>query len=166
MKRRSLTSAAVLAAPALLAACALPAGTAATVEQFIATTQSVLAYASPIVSVIGIFVPGAAALVPVVQKGLSVAADIFNTVSSTMTVAAAQPKAQQIVTALNGAVAAAGQAVNLIPDPVQKAKAQVVLAQVQTGVNAVAAFAAGVSAVPLPAGGSVAAPPLFVRKVA
>lgn len=167
MNRRSLTAAAIITAPGLaLAACAISPGTTATVEQFIATTQSVLAYASPIVTMVGIFVPGAAAFVPLVQKGLSDAASIFDTVSSTMTVAAAQPKAQQIGTALNGAMTVAGQAIDLIPDPAQKAKAQVVLAQVQAGVNAVVAFSAGTVVVPAPTAGPIAPPPLFVRRVA
>lgn len=165
MNRRYLLASSALVAPALLAACAVSPSTAGTVEQFIATTQSVLAYASPIVTMVGIFVPGAAAFVPLVQKGLSDAASIFDTVSSTMTVAAVQPKAQQIGTALNGAVSVAAQAIALIPDPTQRSKAQVVLAQVQVGVNAVTAFSAGKVVVPAPTAGPIAPPPLFVRRV-
>ena len=170
--RRSLISTSALVLPALaLAACAVaPAKQAppgdgtpvpapqTAVEQFIAETQAVLGFAAPIVSVISIFVPGAAAYAPIVEAGLNGALNVFNTISSTMTVAQAQPIAGRIVTYIGGSLTAADQAVAVISDPVQRAKAQGIVAQVRGGLGLLAAFASvggvavGAEAVPVAVG--------------
>lgn len=163
MKRRLALSAAALAG---VAACTPPTGSTNTaVEQFIANTQTVLAYAAPIASMISIFVPGAAAYVPLVEQGISAALAVFNTVTSAMTQAQAQPLAGQITVYLDAAVAAAQNAVNVIPDPTQRAKANAVLAQVTAGVGLIKAFATGVAAAMPTAALAVGVPALPIRMV-
>lgn len=159
--RRSLISTSALVLPALALAACTPApagGTQTATEQFIAQVQAVLAYFAPIVSVISIFVPGAAAYAPIVEAGLNGALNVFNTISSTMSVAQAQPIAQKIVTYIGGSLTAADQAVAVISDPVQRAKAQGIVAQVRGGLGLLSAFASvggvavGAEAVPVSVG--------------
>lgn len=153
----------------VMASCASGTGTAATVEQFIANTQTALAYAAPIASMISIFVPGAAIYVPFVEQGISSALSVFNTVTSAMTQAQAQPLAGQIATYLDAAVAAAQQAVGVIPDATQRAKASAVVAQVTAGIGLIKAFATGVTQIvsnpPTAAFAPINVPPLPIRTV-
>lgn len=149
-----------------VASCAPTAPANTSVEQFIANTQTALAYAAPIAAMISIFVPGAAVYVPLVEQGISAALSVFNTVSSAMTQAQAQPLAGKIGTYLDAAVAAAQNAVNVIPDPTQRAKANAVLAQVTAGTAL--AFATGavvVAAMPTAALAPIKVPSLPVRIV-
>jgi hypothetical protein len=149
--RRLFASSALVAVPIALAGCtALGGSTSSQVEQVIADIQGVLSYASPIIPLIAAFVPGAAAFVPMVETGLSVAAAIFNTISSTMTTAAAQPLVGQIVTALGGALDSADQATALIQNPAAKATATAIIAEARTVLALLATFASGVIAVVTP----------------
>src|ERR1700691_296147 len=100
--RRALFATTALIAPAILAGCS--AATIASVEQVIAQIQAVMPYVSGVASIIGAFVPGVSAVVTVVQNALSAAANVFNTITSTMTVAAAQPTVTQIATYIGPAV--------------------------------------------------------------
>jgi hypothetical protein len=149
--RRSLVSVSTLAIPALaLAACTpAPAGTT-TVAQILTEITGIMNYAAPIASIISIFVPGASAFLPLVESGLNAALNVANTIVSTMAAAAAQPLVQQVSTDLKGALTAAGQAIAVISDPTQQAKAQAILAQASQGVTLLDAFVTGVALVVTP----------------
>lgn len=143
-RRAFLMTTALTGSALALAACAA-AGASTSVEQVIATTQAILSYASPVVSLISIFAPGAGALVSIFQAGLATAASIFSTISSTMTTAAAQPIVSKVASSLGGALDVADQAVGLITDPKQKAAAQVIVAEARTALAVLNAFAGNVA---------------------
>jgi hypothetical protein len=132
-------------AAALLGCTALSPAANANIQQILGVASAVMNYAGPIMSLLSIFVPGASAVVPLVETGLNAALNVANTVVSTMTTAQAQPLVGQIATDLKGAFTAAGQGIDAIPNATQRAQAQAILTQAEAGVPLLEAFAAGVA---------------------
>jgi hypothetical protein len=129
---------------ALTGCGALTPANVATVEQVIAKIQAVMPYVSGIVSVIGVVVPGVTSAVNLVEEGLTTASNVFATLTSTMTVAAAQPLVGQIATSISGALTAAKQVIAALPANTQTA-ANSLLAEADTVLLDIQAFAAPVA---------------------
>jgi hypothetical protein len=126
--RRAFLTSTALVAPAFVAGCAnLSPGAVSSVEQVIAKIQAAMPYISGIVSVIGIVVPGVTTGVNLVQQSLSAASNVFASLTSTMSTTQAQP----VVAAL---------------PPPQQAQATTLLAEAQTILGDLNAFAGLVSA--------------------
>ena len=162
--RRALFATTALIAPAILAGCSLSAATIASVDQVIAQIQAVMPYVSGVASIIGAFVPGVSAVVTVVQNALTAAANVFNTVTSTMTVAAAQPIVTQIATYIGGALTAARQIIAALPASVQ-AQASALLGEAETILADIAAFANPTAPAPALRFAATLPTHLFVRAV-
>lgn len=154
MNRRNLLSSSALAPVFALTAAGcsiLTPANVATVEKVIAQIQAVMPYVSGIANVLGVVVPGAVSVIATVEAGLSTAASVFNSVTSSMTTAAAQPLVGKIATAIEGAVTATETIAASLP-----AKAQFVvsglLSQARTVISDLNAFVnpAVVSASPVP----------------
>jgi hypothetical protein len=147
-RRVFATAAAPLAYGSFLLGCtALTPAATASIQQILGVAGAVINFAGPIVSVLSAFVPGASAFVPLIESGLNAALAVANTIVTTMTTSAAQPLVQQISTDAKGAIAAAGQAIAVIPDPTARAKVQAILDQASAGVTLLDAFVSGVAVV-------------------
>ena len=145
----AMTTALVTAALALQG-CASQSGTVSTTPT---TLQSFINAANawmPFVTALGIgvaaFVPGGPALVGPITAGTSAVELLLNTISATMTAAQAQPTAQQIVTAMQGTMAALKQLTAGIPPGNTATSVQTAISQagnVVTGIEALVTQLAG-----------------------
>jgi cytochrome c5 len=158
MNRRALLSTtALMAVPAALAACASsPAPTNSAVQSAFNAIQ----YALPLLDVLAlglsVAVPAAAPVLAIVEPYLGSAATVFQGMSDTMTAAAAQPIVAQIEGYLTGATAAVQKAITSAPAGSPVAAFGPKVAQAQAVLGLLTAFVNGVQAMPTKATVSLA----------
>lgn len=146
-----------------LAACTPGSTTSTTVEQALARAGSILSALAPAVALIPAFVPGAAAFVPAIEAGLSLAQQAIDGLSATVSATTAQTAISGFLGAMGPVLTAAGQATALIGDPKARQAALAVLASVQGEVALLAQFATG--AAPLVGARPAGSVNLRVRRV-
>jgi hypothetical protein len=156
---------AIAAAASPVAACSLftPANVA-TVESVIAKIQAAMPWINAVASLGASLIPGGSAVLAVVEDGITAASNVFNTMSSTMSAAAAQPLVGQIATSIGGALTAAKQIAAALPAKAQ-ATANGLLAQADTVIADLNAFVSPAAPVAPGAVLRVAPTGMFIRKV-
>jgi hypothetical protein len=166
-RRSLLTTSALLAPAAVLAACsaAQTAAVTSTVEQAIARVQALMPTFDLLATGIALLYPASAGLVPIVESALSAALGIFNNLTSTMSQAQAQPLVGQITMELGGSLTAIQSAIAAAPASTGVSKYAPYASEAQNVLGLLEQFATGVQATIPTAAMAVIPTHLWIRAV-
>jgi hypothetical protein len=161
--RRLFSSSALVAVPLALAGCSTVAGfvNSPTVQAVINQIQAAMPAIELIAQGVAIAYPAAAAIIPVVEGALSTAFSLFQQLSASLSVSAAQPIAQQVVNALTQALNAISTALSRAPQLPALVTWEGFLAQAKAVVALIVSFVVPAT-VPVPAL-ALGAPQLYVH---